>query len=189
MTKIGYARTSTVDQKAGLVAQVRDLVAAGCAERDIHVEQVSAKSLDARVKLDLVLNHILRPGDVLVATKIDRLARSIRDLVGIIDRVHGAGAHLNVLSLGSTDPATPMGKLLVTILGAIAEFEREIMLERQAEGIAKAKAEGKYVGRQPTARKRAAEVQALKAEGVGPAEIARRLKIGRASVYRILSAG
>jgi DNA invertase Pin-like site-specific DNA recombinase len=189
MAKIGYARTSTVDQVAGLDAQIRDLRAAGCEVRDIYREQVS--SVRERPELDLVLDRILRLGDELVATKIDRVARSIRDLVGIIDRVHRAGAHLTVLSLGSTDPASPMGKLLVTMLGAIAEFERETMLERQREGIAAAKAAGKYRGQQPVKAERVAEVLRLAGEGIGKAEIARRLRaagtpVSERSVYTIL---
>ncbi len=79
--------------------------------------------------------------------------------------------------------------MLLTMIGAVAQFEREMMLERQRDGIAKAKAEGKYKGRKPTARARAVEIMALHGEGVGPAEIARRLAIGRASVYRVLAQG
>jgi DNA invertase Pin-like site-specific DNA recombinase len=98
--------------------------------------------------------------------------------------VKAKGADLCILNLGDTSRAT--GRLMFTVIGAIACFERELMLERQREGIAKAKAEGKYKGRKPTARARSAEVKALKAEGVRPIEIARRLGIGRASVYRVL---
>ena len=95
------------------------------------------------------------------------------------------GAALRILNMG-IDTGTPTGKLMLTIMGGVAEFEREIMLERQREGIAKAKAAGKYKGRAPTARAKADEVRALVGEGVGATEIARRLGIGRASVYRIL---
>ena len=77
---------------------------------------------------------------------------------------------------------------MLNILGSIAQFERELMLERQREGIAKAKADGKYTGRKPTARAKAGEVKALKAQGIGPSEIARRLGIGRTSVHQILTA-
>ena len=95
------------------------------------------------------------------------------------------GASLSIINLG-IDTATPTGKLMLTILGSIAEFERGIMLERQREGIAKAKADGKYKGRKPTARSKAEDVLRLHSEGVGASEIAKRTGIGRASVYRIL---
>jgi DNA invertase Pin-like site-specific DNA recombinase len=98
--------------------------------------------------------------------------------------VKAEGADLCILNLGDTSTAT--GRLMFTVIGAIGCFERELMLERQREGIAKAKAEGKYKGRKPTARARAAEIATLKADGVRPTDIARQLGIGRASVYRIL---
>ncbi len=96
------------------------------------------------------------------------------------------GTDLCILKLGYTSTAT--GRLMFTVIDAIACFERELMLETQRDGIGKAKAEGKYKGRKPTARARAAEVNALKADGVRPVEIARRLGIGRANVYRVLAA-
>ena len=92
---------------------------------------------------------------------------------------------MKVLDL-DLDTSTATGKLLFTMIGAIGEFERGLMLERQREGIAKAKADGNYKGRKPTARAKADQVLVLKAEGVGATEIAKRLEIGRASVYRIL---
>jgi DNA invertase Pin-like site-specific DNA recombinase len=190
MTKIGYARTSTTDQVAGFEAQLRDLRAAGCDERDIYREQAS--SVRARPALDLVLDRILRPGDTLVVTKIDRLARSIGDLVEIIRRVRTAGAELTILELGSTDPGSPMGELMVGMLGVLAQFERRIMLERQREGIARAKSEGKYRGQQPVKPERVAEVLRLAGEGVGKAAIARQMKaagtpVSERSVYNILA--
>jgi DNA invertase Pin-like site-specific DNA recombinase len=102
-----------------------------------------------------------------------------------VDRVKRKGAHLQVLNLGM-DTSTATGKLLLTMIGAIGQFEREMMLERQREGIAKAKAEGKYTGRQPTAMAKAKQVRALRRHGVAPMEIARQLGISRASVYRCL---
>ncbi|ADE85675.1 recombinase family protein [Rhodobacter capsulatus] len=179
---IGYARTSTLDQKAGLDAQRRDLEAVGC-ER-IFVEQVSSVDVVSRAQLAEAL-AFARDGDTLVVTKLDRLARSVAHLVGILGQLEAKGVALRILSMG-IDTATPTGKLMLTILGGVAEFEREIMLERQREGIAKAKAEGKYKGRAPTARAKAEEVLRLQAEGIGGTEIAKRLGIGRASVYRIL---
>ncbi|MBV8592110.1 MAG: recombinase family protein [Acetobacteraceae bacterium] len=178
--KIGYARTSTLAQIAGLDAQRRDLEAAGCDR--IFREQIS--SVGARAQLDQALDY-LRDGDALVVTKLDRLARSTAHLLAIADKVKQKGAALVVLNLGM-DTATPTGKLLFTVIGAIAAFEREMMLERQAEGIAAAKAAGKYKGRKPTARKQAAAARELAAQGVEKTEIARRLGISRASVYRNL---
>ena len=180
---VGYARTSTADQAAGLEAQERDLKAAGC-ER-VYAERVS--SVAPRAKLAEALDFV-REGDVFVVTRPDRLARSTADLLGIVARLDAKGAVLRVLSMGGgeLDTSTPTGRLMLTVLGGVAQFERELMLERQREGIAKAKAEGRYTGRQPTAQRQADDVRRLKAEGVRPVDIARRLRIGRASVYRIL---
>ncbi|TDX27680.1 recombinase family protein [Rhodovulum visakhapatnamense] len=180
---VGYARTSTLDQTAGLEGQERDLRAAGC-ER-LFVEQVSSVDVKERAKLAEALAYV-REGDTLVVTKLDRLARSVAHLLDILDTLTERGAALRVLDL-NLDTGTPTGRLLLTVLGGIAQFEREIMLERQREGIAKAKAAGKYKGRKPTARAKADEVLKLHREGVGGTEIARRVGIGRASVYRILS--
>ena len=179
---VGYARTSTLDQSAGLEAQLRLLNAEGC-ER-IFEEQVSSVDVRAREKLEEALSYI-REGDTLVVTKLDRLARSMAHLMEIRQRLVERGTHLRIIDL-NLDTTTPTGKLMLNLLGSVAEFEREIMLERQREGIAKAKAAGKYKGRVPTARAKADQVITLKAEGLGPSEISRRLGIGRASVYRIL---
>lgn len=94
----------------------------------------------------------------------------------ILDTLKAKGASLRILNMG-IDTSTPTGKLMLTMLGGVAEFEREIMLERQREGIAKAKAEGKYKGRKPTAQAKADEVMSLKAQGVGPTDIAKKLEI------------
>jgi DNA invertase Pin-like site-specific DNA recombinase len=185
MAHIGYARTSTVDQVAGSEAQIRDLRAAGCCERDIYREQVS--SIADRPELALVLSRIVRPGDVLIVTKLDRLARSTADLLAIAERLKAAGAALKVLD-SPIDMTSPTGELMLTILGAIAQFERQIMLARQREGVAKAKAEGKYRGRKPTVRAQSAEIGRLKDEGLSDAEIARRLGVHRANVGRVLKA-
>lgn len=180
---VGYARTSTIDQTAGLEAQLRILEAAGC-ER-VFEEQVSSVDVKARHKLDQALSFV-REGDTLVVTKLDRLVRSMAHLVEIRQRLEARGTHLKIIDL-NLDTTTPTGKLMLNLLGSVAEFEREIMLERQREGIAKAKAAGKYKGRAPTARARAVDVLSLKSAGVGPAEISRQLGLSRASVYRILA--
>jgi len=179
---VGYARTSTLDQTAGLEAQERDLAKAGCEK--VFVEQVSSVDVKAREKLSEALDY-LREGDTLVVTKLDRLARSVAHLLELLGEIEAKGASLRILDM-SIDTGTPNGRLMLNILGSVAQFEREIMLERQREGIAKAKAAGKYKGRKPTAKAKAKEVLELHAEGLGGTEIARRLGIGRASVYRIL---
>jgi DNA invertase Pin-like site-specific DNA recombinase len=178
--KLGYARTSTLEQIAGVEAQQRDLRAAGCEK--VFVEQVS--SVGDRQQLEAALDY-LREGDVLTVTKLDRIARSVRDLLDIVDRIESKGACLRILAM-NLDTATPTGRLMLQVLGAIAEFERSLMLERQREGIAKAKAEGKYRGRAKTAMAKAGEVEALLVEGVNPTDIARKLGIGRSSVYRAM---
>src|SRR4051812_42700824 len=180
--QVGYARTSTLDQTAGFEAQLAELAQAGCEK--VFREQVS--SVAPRAQLEAAIDYI-REGDVLVVSKLDRLARSTQHLLEILERVKRKGAHLNVLNLGM-DTSTATGKLLLTMIGAIGQFEREMMLERQREGIAKAKSEGKYKGRAPTARAKAEEARELRNEGVGATEIAKRLRIGRASVYRVLTA-
>ena len=179
--KIGYARTSTADQKAGIEAQITELQRQGCEK--IFSETVS--SVAQRAQLEAALDY-LRDGDTLIVTRLDRLARSVPNLLDIVDRVKARHATLEIGNLGRLDD-TATGKLMATMFGAIAAFEREIMLERQREGIAAAKAAGKYKGRAPTARSQSAEVHRLVAEGVNKSEIARRLGIHRASVHRILA--
>jgi len=180
---VGYARTSTLDQTAGLEAQERELLDRGCEK--IFSEQVSSVDVPERTQLAEAIGFI-RPGDVLVVTKLDRLARSVRHLLDVLEDVTAKGASLRIIGVG-IDTGTPTGRLMLNLLGSIAEFERDIMLERQREGIAKAKAAGKYKGRKPTAQAKAAEVVELHNAGVGASEIARRLRIGRASVYRVLA--
>src|SRR5262245_55203808 len=121
-----------------------------------------------------------------LVTKLDRLARSVFHLVTIGERLEEKGVALRVLEQ-AIDTSNCTGRLMFNMLGAIAQFERELMLERQREGIAKAKAEGKYKGRAPTARTKASEVRRLRSEGIGGTEIAKRLRISRASVYRALN--
>jgi DNA invertase Pin-like site-specific DNA recombinase len=177
---VGYARTSTAEQVAGLEAQHRDLKAAGVTK--LFSERVS--SVAHREELKRALEY-LRDGDVFVVTKLDRLARSVSDLIEIVKLIEGKDASLRILAL-NLDTKTPTGKLMLNLLASIAQFERELMLERQREGIAKAKAEGKYRGRAPTARAKKSDVLDLHKVGVGPVEIARRLGIGRSSIYRII---
>ncbi|HXH54325.1 MAG TPA: recombinase family protein [Gammaproteobacteria bacterium] len=177
---VGYGRTSTVDQVAGLEVQLKELEAAGCEK--IFQEQVS--SIAIRTQLQAAIDF-LRVGDFLVVTKIDRLARSVSDLLGIIQTLEQKKVGVRILNLGM-DTQTPTGKLMLTVLGGIAQFEREIMLERQREGVSKAKAQGKYKGRKPISSVRKKEVIRLATEGSSKANIAKQLKMGEATIYRIL---
>jgi DNA invertase Pin-like site-specific DNA recombinase len=156
---VGYARTSTADQKAGLEAQLAELEAASVEE--LFVEQVS--SVQKRLEFEKALKFI-RKGDTLVVTKLDRLARSIPDLVRIIGHLEEKQATLRILAM-NLDTNTPAGRLLLNLVGSVAQFEREIMLERQREGVAKAKVKANQ----------------------RPTDIAKSMGIGRASVYRILN--
>ncbi|RVU14930.1 recombinase family protein [Methylobacterium oryzihabitans] len=180
MARIGYARVSTTHQDLAL--QLDTLTAAGCDL--VRAEKVSGSTLAGRAELRTVLDFIAK-GDALVVTRIDRLARSIGDLQDIVRELRAKGARLQATEQ-PIDTGTAAGKAFLDMLGVFAEFETNLRRERQLEGIAKAKAAGVYKGRPPSID--AAQVRALKAEGVGPAEIARRLGIGRASVYRILDA-
>ncbi len=181
--QVGYARTSTVEQDAGLEGQRRDLTAAGCDR--LFAEQVSSMALRPALKDCLAF---MREGDVLTVTKPDRLARSTAELLTIEADLTKRGIGLVVLSMGGErlDTRNPTSKLMLTILAGVATWEREIMLERQREGIRKAASEGKYKGRAPTAQRKSAEVARLAAEGVARSEIAKRVGISRASVYRIV---
>jgi DNA invertase Pin-like site-specific DNA recombinase len=136
-----------------------------------------------RKALDEALDFC-REEDTFVVTKLDRLARSVMHLSQIVDRLRRKKVALRILNL-NLDTSTPTGKLMINLLGSIAAFEREIMLERQRDGIAAAKVMGKYKGRAPTARRKAPQVMQLLAEGNSISTVARRLGISRASLYRI----
>jgi DNA invertase Pin-like site-specific DNA recombinase len=177
---IGYGRTSTFDQAASLAAQERDLTTAGATK--LFTEQVSSVAQRARLAECL---SFLREGDVLMVTKPDRLARSTAELLAIEADLSRRGVHLIVLSMGGErlDTRNPTSKLMLTILAGVATWEREIMLERQREGIARAKGEGKYKGRPASID--AAEIRRLTAT-MGPAATAKHLRVARSTVYRLL---
>ena len=181
MAIIGYARVSTEDQH--LDAQLRQLQEAKCDK--IYQEKASGVKED-RPELKTLLDYV-RAGDTLVICKLDRIARSTKHLLNIVDHLEKKGVTFQVLNI-SLDTSTPTGKLMVTMLGAIATFEREMMLERQLEGIRHAKEKGQYKGRKPTARAKGEEVMRLVTAGKTKESIASELKIGIASVYRIMRA-
>ncbi len=182
--QVGYARTSTADQVAGFEAQINQLETEGCEK--IFQEQVS--SVGIRAELENALTF-LREGDTLVVTKIDRLARSTKHLLQIVEELTRRSVGLRILDFGGAevDTQSPSGKLTLTMFAAMAQFEREMMLERQREGIAKAKAAGKYKGRKPIPTDKINQMMAMSAEGIKPPEIARHLSLGRSTVYRLLA--
>lgn len=181
---IGYARTSTSEQVAGLEAQTEKLFATGC--NRVFSEFVS--SVAERGQLAAALEYV-REGDALVVSRLDRLARSTTDLLGIVAELERKRVGLRILDFGGSemDTQSPTGRMLLTMFAAVAEWERTTMLLRQRDGIAKAKAEGRYCGRAPTARAKSQQVRALAREGAGANTIAAQLSISRASVYRILA--
>lgn len=178
MTTIGYARVSTTDQDLSI--QEAALKAAGC--EVLRAEKRSGTTTEGREELRTVL-EFLRPGDVLMVTRIDRLARSIGDLQKIAETVKARGASLKATEQ-PIDTSTAAGKCFFDMLGVFAEFETNLRRERQLEGIAKAKSAGVYKGRPASID--AGRVRELKDQGMGASDIARVLKIGRASVYRVM---
>jgi len=179
MSVIGYARTSTIDQN--IEPQVEALKVAGCD----RIYQEKKSGVDAnRVELTSMIDYC-REGDVIVCTKLDRVGRSTKDVLNMLEKLEAKGVSFRCLNI-NLDTSTPTGKLMLTMLAAVATFEREIMLERQREGIQAAKEKGMYKGRKATARAKAKEVTALLAQGLTKQAVADQLGIGVASVYRIL---
>ena len=174
--KIGYARTSTVDQN--LDAQIEALTAAGCGM--VRKEQRSGATLDGRPELKTILDFI-HPGETLVVTRIDRLARSMQDLQTIVGRLKEKGAHLAATEQ-PVDTSTAAGKAFFDMLGVFAEFETNLRRERQAEGIKVAKSKGVYRGRSPKIDMSA--IQAKLMEGCSPTEISREMGVSRGTVYK-----
>lgn len=186
MAIYGYARTSTVEQVAGLADQIAKLTAAGCTDQTIYREQISSVKMEDRIEFAKAI-AALRRGDVLVFTSLSRAARSMMHMIEIESRVAAAGATIRILDL-AIDTATSAGRLTFNLFASIAQFERENMLERQRVGIAAAKQRGAYTGRAPTAQAKTAKVLALLAKGLTKQEAADACSIGIASVYRILKA-
>jgi DNA invertase Pin-like site-specific DNA recombinase len=176
---VGYARVSSGSQS--LDVQLEALATAGCEK--VFSEKKSGTSAAERTALQDALDFV-REGDTLVVTRLDRLARSSIDLHNIIARLTKKGVKFRCLQQSGIDTDTGMGKLVLAILGAVAEFETDIRKERQREGIEKAKAAGKYRGRKPSIDREA--ILDLHKQGIGPAAIAKQLKVGRTSVYRAL---
>ncbi len=174
----GYARVSATDQN--LDAQIEKLQAAGA--EVIRSEKVSGTSRDGRDELATMM-EFLRDGDTLMVTRIDRLARSVRDLMNIVHELGERRVCVKATeqSFGTGDI---YGEMTMNLLAVFADFETKLRKERQMEGIAKAKGRGVYKGRKPTIDPD--QVRSLKEQGMGATAIARELSIGRASVYRVL---
>ena len=173
----GYARVSTTDQD--LAIQETALRAAGC--ETVRAEKVTGTTREGRTELALLM-EFMRKGDTLVVTRIDRLARSIGDLQDIVRALKAKGVALKATEQ-PIDTSTAAGKAFLDMLGVFAEFETNLRRERQLEGIAAAKKAGVYKGRPPSID--VAKIKELEADGLGATEIAQRLGIGRASVYRV----
>jgi DNA invertase Pin-like site-specific DNA recombinase len=185
-TVYGYARTSTVEQSYGLEGQIEKLQAAGIAVKDIFSEQVSAADLEGRKQWNKLVS-LAQAGDSIMITTLSRMARTVPDMVEIMKKLDSKGVGLVVQDM-KIDSNTASGKMMLNIFMSFSQFERDIMKERQLIGIEKAKAEGKYKGRKPTALAKADSVKALLATGMTKEQIAKDLNIGIASVYRICKA-
>ncbi|MDN5893606.1 recombinase family protein [Corynebacterium variabile] len=180
---VGYARVSTADQN--LDRQTDRLTAAG-AQR-FFTDTITGSTRD-RPGLDAALSY-LRAGDTLTVVSMDRLARSLRDLHTLVDELTASGVRVQFLQEGQTysDDPSPSSRLLLSMLGAVAEFERSIIRERQADGIARAKARGVYKGRAPVPDEKIEHARELIAQGIPKARVARDLGISRSSLYKYLS--
>lgn len=180
MTQIGYARVSTTDQNTDI--QHERLKAAGC--EIVRLEKVSGRSRDGRTELQTILDFI-RAGDTLVVTKLDRLGRSTRDVLNLIHELDQKGASLRILE-PEVSTAGPLGRMVLTVLGMVAEMELGFIKERQAAGIAKAKAKGIYKGR-PVSLDHD-QIRTLRSEGLGATAIAKQLGCSRGAIYKALNA-
>jgi DNA invertase Pin-like site-specific DNA recombinase len=178
---VGYGRVSSNGQSLDI--QLEALAAAGCEK--VFAEKMSGRSADDREQLAQALEWV-RHGDSLIVTRLDRLARSVGDLHRIIEKLTAKGVAFRCLNQSGVDTDTSTGRLMLSILGAVAAFENDIRRERQLEGVQKAKLAGKYRGRPPSIRPEA--VKELRQQGLGATETAKHLGIGRASVYRALAA-
>lgn len=182
MRKIGYARTSTADQRFGLQAQVEELERAGC--DIIFSEHVS--SLDERPEFEKAI-ATAKAGDTIIFTKLDRFARSLVDLWTRIEHLEAKGVSIRSLDM-SFDSQSPTGRLIISIVAAISEWEISVMRERQRAGIERARAAGKYKGRPSISSAKVERIRELHREGMRPGLIAEEVKVSPASVYRYRSA-
>ncbi|MEP5154545.1 recombinase family protein [Planktotalea sp.] len=182
---IGYGRVSSRSQSLDI--QIAALTAAGVATEHLYLEKVSGRKQTGRAALEDLLGRGIRKGDTLVCTRLDRLARSTRDLLHIAETLDDKGVSLRVLEQ-PIDTTTPTGKLFFTMLGAFGEFEASIRAERQREGIDAALAKGDdspFRGRPPSIDPK--QILALREEGLTPTAISEKLGVARSSVYRLMT--
>jgi DNA invertase Pin-like site-specific DNA recombinase len=179
----GYARVSTDGQS--LDAQLKQLRAAGVGAAQIFKEKASGAKTD-RAQLRRALKEIDK-GDVLLVTRLDRLARSTRDLLNTLAQIADKGAAFRSLGDAWADTTTPHGRLMLTVLGGLAEFERELIRARTSEGRARAKARGVHMGRPPalTRHQREEALQALAKGEASQADLARRFNVSQATISRL----
>ncbi|KAB1083449.1 recombinase family protein [Neorhizobium galegae] len=178
MTRVGYARVSTADQDLDI--QITRLKAAGC--DIIRSETGSGASRSGRTELETVM-QFLRAGDELVVLRLDRLGRSTRDVLNLVHELEEKGASLRILEPEVTT-AGSMGRMVITILGMVADMELKFIKDRQRAGIDAAKAEGVYKGRKKTVDND--DIRRRLAAGASKAAIARDLKVSRMTIYRAL---
>ncbi|MBH0051936.1 recombinase family protein [Pseudoalteromonas sp. SWYJZ19] len=176
MAVVGYARVSTTGQN--LEVQLNAL-----SDCEIVFQEKQSGASTVREELIRMLEYV-REGDTIKVTKLCRLARNTKHLLEVVELLDTKGVSLNVLNLG-IDTASPTGRLMITLIGAIATFERQLLLERQSEGIALAKEKGKYKGRKPTARAKQAQVAELLKSGMTKSRAAEKLGISLSSIYRM----
>ena len=181
MAAYGYARVSTIDQD--LTVQRQALRAAGCSV--VRAEKASGSRRDGRTELQVLLDFV-QSGDTLVVTRIDRLARSLKDLQDIVHELKSRGVALRATEQ-PVDTSTAAGKAFLDMLGVFAEFETNLRRERQAEGIVAAKKRGIYKGRPPKIDRN--EIRQRLKQGHGPTQIARDLGISRGTVYQVRKSG
>jgi DNA invertase Pin-like site-specific DNA recombinase len=180
LSLIGYARVSTINQSTD--TQVERLKAAGC--EIIRQEKASGKSREGRTELETILDFV-RPGDTLVVVKLDRLGRSTRDVLNLVHELDQKGASLRILE-PEVNTAGPLGRMVLTVLGMVAEMELGFIKERQSVGIAKAKAKGTYKGRPISLDHQ--QIKALRSQGLGATAIAEQLGCSRGAVYKAINA-
>lgn len=180
MSLIGYARVSTADQNTD--TQVERLKAVGC--DIVRQEKVSGRSRDGRTELETILDFI-RPGDTLVVVKLDRLGRSTRDVLNLVHELDQKAASLRILE-PDVSTAGPLGRMVLTVLGMVAEMELGFIKERQAAGIAKAKANGVYKGRPVSLDHH--QIRMLHSQGIGATAIAKQMGCSRGAIYKALNA-
>lgn len=182
--KVGYARVSTTGQS--LEGQIASLQAEGCEK--LFEEKLSGKSADTRPQLQAAIQWC-RKGDVLVCTKLDRLARSMIDLWDIVTKLEGKETALRVLDQPLIDTSKPEGKVVLSLLGYVAETERQLINERTAQGRERAKAKGVQFGRKAALSDK--QLAELRAEAIGwtgaMADLGKKYGVSRASVYRLIA--